>query len=194
VRYKRNAIVTQMGGVKMNTNNFEREIDIIVNQIKSEVLNRGKQINRNILHHLLKQKTLTDDEKESAIKHLKNYMQRIIEDSKHQDSVRISEMGDGRYTFYLTKTKTIRNTKSQERRDSQEKGIYLKFQSEVSKNINHNRKQLDIDLSEFKQKPIKKETIHFRIDQNMKRKLDDMCESEDIQLSKLLRGLLNKIL
>src|SRR5699024_3060376 len=183
-----------MGDVKMNTNNFEREIDIIVNQIKSEVLNRGKQINRNILHHLLKQKTLTDDEKESAIKHLKNYMQRIIEDSKHQDSVRISEMGDGRYTFYLTKTKTIRNTKSQERRDSQEKGIYLKFQSEVSKNINHNRKQLDIDLSEFKQKPIKKETIHFRIDQNMKRKLDDMCESEDIQLSKLLRGLLNKIL
>lgn len=103
-------------------------------------------------------------------------------------------MRDGRDTFYLTKTKTIRNTKNHEGSDSSEKGIYPKFQSEVSKNINHNKKQFDIDLSEFKQKPIKKETIHFRIDQNMKRKLDNMCESKDIQLSKLLRGALNKIL
>lgn len=98
MRYKNNANVTQMGDVKMNTNNFEREIDIIVNQIKSEVTKRGKQINRNILHNLLKLKTLTDNEKESAIKHLKNYMQRIIEDSKKRGCM---YLGNARWTGYI---------------------------------------------------------------------------------------------
>src|SRR5699024_4261012 len=106
-------------------------------------------------------------------------------------------LADGRYSFYLTKTKTVRKASEVDQKVKKNKrslktdiefgrGIHLDFKRDMNgqmRESGYNQVHIGIDIDKVRKNSTKMDTIHFRVDPDLKIGLDKLCKREGIKAS-----------
>ncbi|MDY0394922.1 hypothetical protein ACFSMW_11065 [Virgibacillus halophilus] len=174
----------------MKVEKLKYKINKIINQTKLKVAHDKKQVKVNINYHVLNdyEGKISEIQYKETAKKLDAYMDQKIVESRQDGGVRISKLSDGRYAFYQTKTPILRKINEHPEPLISGKGLYLNYDNTSdSKQIN-----VGIDLVKLRKRSSKTEMIHFRVNREMKKKLDDMCAREEIRVSDFLRELLRQ--